>query len=124
MPARGIHKRQTKANLKLRHTVEQQLASEPGVDAAAMRVQPSSVSASVKEHIQAALDQRFGRGADHIMVETSGDHVTLRGTVASLAEREAAERAAWTTPGVCHVNNNLSVQAGMRPGAARSGWMK
>ncbi|MCC6368208.1 MAG: BON domain-containing protein [Bryobacterales bacterium] len=80
-----------------------------------IRIKPSSVSKSVKEHIKAALAQRFGKRADHITVETSDDHVTLRGTVASLAEREAVERAAWTTPGVCHVNNNLSLQAGMRP---------
>lgn len=89
-----------------------------------IRIKPSSVPASVKAHIDAALTRRFGTHANHITVETSGDHVTLRGTVASLAEREAVERAAWTTPGVCHVNNNLSVEAGERAKAARSGRME
>lgn len=72
-------------------------------------IKPVSVSTSVKAHIEAALARAFGARKSHITVETAGDHVTLRGSVASLAEREAAERAAWTTPGVCHVNNNLSV---------------
>jgi osmotically-inducible protein OsmY len=30
--------------------------------------------------------------------------------VASLSERIEVERAAWTTPGVCHVDNNLAVE--------------
>jgi len=29
--------------------------------------------------------------------------------VHSLFERNEVERAAWTTPGVCHVDNNLTV---------------
>ena len=72
-------------------------------------IRPSSISTAVKTHIEAALKRRFGTRNNHVAVETSGDHVTLRGTVASFAERAEIERAAWTTPGVCHVNNNLSV---------------
>jgi osmotically-inducible protein OsmY len=72
-------------------------------------IKPATLSTSVKAHIEAALRRRFGATQHHVAVETSGDHVTLRGTVNSLAERDEIERAAWTTPGVCHVNNNLSV---------------
>ena len=72
-------------------------------------IKPMSVSTTVKAHIEAALRRRFGTRKRHISVETSGDHVTLRGAVSSLAERAEIERAAWTTPGVCQVNNNLSV---------------
>lgn len=72
-------------------------------------IKPTTVSTEVKAHIEAALARRFGRRKSRIAVETSGDHVTLRGAVGSLAERAEIERAAWTTPGVCHVNNNLSV---------------
>jgi osmotically-inducible protein OsmY len=72
-------------------------------------IKPTTISTAVKAHIEAALRRRFGTRMSHIRVETSGDHVTLRGFVNSLAERAEIERAAWTTPGVCHVNNNLSV---------------
>jgi hypothetical protein len=42
--------------------------------------------------------RRGPQNSRHINVEKSGDHVTPHGTVASLAEREAVERAAWTKP--------------------------
>ena len=74
-----------------------------------VQIRPATVSASVEAHIEAALRRRFGAAKHHITVESSGDHVTLRGAVRSLAERAEIERAAWTSPGVCHVNNNLSV---------------
>jgi hypothetical protein len=47
---------------------------------------------------------------DHLKIETRGDHVILRGIVASLSERVEVKRAVWTTPGVCHVDNNLTVE--------------
>jgi len=72
-------------------------------------IKPAAISTAVKAHIEAALRRRFGARKSHITIESSGDHVTLRGAVSSLAERAEIERAAWTTPGVCHVNNNLSV---------------
>jgi osmotically-inducible protein OsmY len=72
-------------------------------------IKPTTISAVVKAHIEGALRRRFGARKRHFTVESSGDHVTLRGAVGSLAERAEIERAAWTTPGVCHVNNNLSV---------------
>jgi osmotically-inducible protein OsmY len=71
--------------------------------------QPAAIAPAVKAHIEAALRRRLGTRKSDVTIETSGDHVTLRGTVKSLAERTEIERAAWTTPGVCHVNNNLAV---------------
>jgi osmotically-inducible protein OsmY len=73
-------------------------------------LRPASVSNAVKAHITAALSRRFGKTLEHITIETRGDHVILRGTVPSLSERAEIERAAWTTPGVCHVNNNLAIE--------------
>jgi osmotically-inducible protein OsmY len=82
-----------------------------------LMIKPVSVSTATKAHIEAVLARRLGpRNSRHITVEASGDHVTLRGTVTSLAEREEVERATWTTPGVCQVNNNLAVR---RPGGRR-----
>ena len=73
-------------------------------------LRPASVSNAVKAHIESAVARCFGKRLEHITIETRGDHVILRGTVASLSERAEVERAAWTTPGVCHVNNNLAIE--------------
>jgi osmotically-inducible protein OsmY len=81
-------------------------------------IKPTTISVAVKAHIEGALRRGFGARKRQFTVESSGDHVTLRGSVGSLAERAEIERAAWTTPGVCHVNNNLSV-VGSRARSAR-----
>ncbi|HTS78251.1 MAG TPA: BON domain-containing protein [Bryobacteraceae bacterium] len=74
-----------------------------------IEIRKTGLGPAIQAHIEAALERRFGDGTRRITVETRGDHVTLRGVVRSLGERDEIERAAWTTPGVCHVNNNLSV---------------
>jgi osmotically-inducible protein OsmY len=74
-------------------------------------VRPAPIRNAVKAHIEAALRRRLGGDLKHVRIETRGDHVILRGTVTSLAIRAEVERAAWTTPGVCHVDNNLTVRA-------------
>jgi len=73
-------------------------------------VKPASVGTAVKAHIEAALRRRYGKSLNHIKVEARGDHVILRGSVPSLVERSEIERKAWTTPGVCNVDNNLTVK--------------
>jgi len=65
----------------------------------------------VKDEIEAALLRNAEIDAHSIRVETRGDHVILWGSVASWAEREEAERAAWASPGVCHVDNHITVNA-------------
>ncbi len=79
-----------------------------------VEVKQTGLRPAIQAHIEAALERRFGNGRRRITIDTSGDHVTLRGVVKSLAERDEIERAAWTTPGVCHVNNNLSVSGPVR----------
>lgn len=63
----------------------------------------------VRESIKAALERRADDTVDHIRVEAKGSVVTLRGSVPSFAEREAAERAAWSAPGVTEVHDDLAV---------------
>jgi osmotically-inducible protein OsmY len=79
-------------------------------------IKPVSIHDVVEAHIESALKRRFGKRRSRIKVETRRDHVTLWGTVNSMAESAEAERAAWTTQGVCHVENHLSIAY---PGAYR-----
>jgi osmotically-inducible protein OsmY len=49
--------------------------------------------------------------ASRIAVEANGGDVILRGTVRSWAEREQAERTAWSAPGVVSVDNRIKIDA-------------
>jgi osmotically-inducible protein OsmY len=73
-------------------------------------VSPALPSARVvKSEIEAALRRHAELDASRISVETSGRKVTLRGKVASWAERRDAERAAWSAPGVALVDDLIAV---------------
>ena len=48
--------------------------------------------------------------AERIKVEVDGDKVILKGTVRSWAEKQEAERAAWSAPGVAEVDNRIIVR--------------
>jgi osmotically-inducible protein OsmY len=72
--------------------------------------QPVVSAAEIKDSIERALVRSAEVDADRIQVRVDGDHVTLTGTVRSWAEREEAERAAWRSPGVTQVTNNIVVR--------------
>ena len=69
-------------------------------------VQPHQVT----ERIQRALTRQVQREAQRIDIQVSGAVVTLKGQVHSLAERQAAEGATWSAPGVREVINELQVR--------------
>lgn len=56
-----------------------------------------------------ALRRNAEIDAGRIRVDVDGDHVILRGSVRSWAERGAAEDAAWATPGVVSVENAIGI---------------
>jgi osmotically-inducible protein OsmY len=84
------------------------LAGVKGVtDLIALR--PIPMPSDVKQRIKEVFKRQAELEAEHISVETFGHKVTLVGSVESLAERRAAERAAWNCPGVSMVDNQLRV---------------
>lgn len=72
-------------------------------------VKPAINAADVKAKIQSALVRHAQRDANAIKVEANDGKVVLRGSVDSWQEREQAEEAAWSAPGVSKVENNVIV---------------
>jgi len=68
------------------------------------------VPLKLRERIQDALTRQAMREARRIDVIVEGSEVTLRGQVHSWAEKNAAEGASWSAPGVVSVNNQLTVE--------------
>jgi osmotically-inducible protein OsmY len=69
------------------------------------RVQPSEIQRKIQE----AFRRNAEIDANRITVETNGSEVILKGTVRSWIEREEAERAAWSAPGVTKVDDQIVV---------------
>ena len=69
-------------------------------------VEPSDV----KVKIENALRRAAELDAQGIKVEVTGNTVVLRGNVSSWAERQQAERAAWSAPGVWDVEDYLEIR--------------
>ena len=73
-------------------------------------VKPQVSPIDVEKGIHDALARQADREAKRIEVLVNGTQVTLRGKVHSWAERNAAQGAAWSAPGVNTVINNLTVE--------------
>ena len=71
------------------------------------KVQPSG--SELKRRIEEALVRNAETDADRVTVDVDDGKVILDGQVRSWAERDAAERAAWSAPGVTEVVNRITV---------------
>ena len=74
-----------------------------------IEVKPQVAPSEIRRKIEEALRRAAEIDASRITVETIGRDVILRGTVRSWAERQEAERAAWSAPGVARVDNRVIV---------------
>ena len=74
-----------------------------------IQVTPKASAAEVKSKIEEALRRSAELDARRITVEIEGSTVKLYGSVSSWAERDEAERAAWSAPGTTMVENHILV---------------
>lgn len=72
-------------------------------------IKPGVKASVVKSDIEAALKRRAINEANGIKVAVSGSEVTLTGKVPTWAERDAAGSAAWSSPGVSNVVDNIAI---------------
>ncbi len=72
---------------------------------------PAAAAREIKDKIESALRRTAEVDAGQITVTVVDDKVILNGTVCSSAERQEAERVAWSAPGVKTVEDNLVIAA-------------
>jgi osmotically-inducible protein OsmY len=72
-------------------------------------VTPRVSPTDLKVKIDNAIVRSMRADAERISVDVDGDAVILKGMVKSWAERQEAERAAWSAPGVASVDNRITV---------------
>lgn len=70
---------------------------------------PAKAPRDVQRRIAKALHLNADIDARHITAVVTGSTVSLTGSVGSWLQREAAERAAASAPGIAHVENHLVV---------------
>jgi osmotically-inducible protein OsmY len=75
-----------------------------------IRVASPVHAVEVKEKIEKALQRSAELEASRIKVETDGGRVILTGKVHAWYERDIAERAAWSAPGVTEVQDRITIE--------------
>jgi osmotically-inducible protein OsmY len=75
-----------------------------------IRISSPVAVTEVREKIQKALQRNADLDASRITVQTDGGKVVLGGKVHAWYERDIAERAAWSAPGVTDVQDHIQVE--------------
>lgn len=68
-----------------------------------------TTSENIKKRITAAFHRQAAIDSSRLTVEIIGTKAILKGTVRSFAEKEEAESAAWSSPGIFEIENHLIV---------------
>lgn len=76
-----------------------------------LAVEAMVIATDVKNKIEKALERAVEKDAKQITVEVRGHKVVLHGKVRTWMEREEAERAAWSAPGVSDVQSDIKIAA-------------
>jgi osmotically-inducible protein OsmY len=82
-------------------------------------VRPSIPPRELKGEIETALNRAADLDARRIVVEVEGDCARLWGCVGSVSQREAAERAAWSAPGIRELSSHLTIACSNAQDGAR-----
>jgi len=120
VPADKVDVTVSKGFVTLRGTVDWQFQKEdaekavrrlPGVKGVlnGITVKPPMTPSDLKKKIEEALVRSAHTDAARITVEVHGSKVILRGILRSWAQRQEAERTAWSAPGVTEVDNRITV---------------
>ena len=72
-------------------------------------VTPHATPEDVEKHIARAFHRNAELERSHLGVEVDGSRVTLKGRVKTWYEQDMAERAAWSTPGVTSVIDEIEI---------------
>lgn len=73
-------------------------------------VKPQTTPADIKHKIHAAFRRSANIDSEKISVDVIGNKIVLKGKVRSIAERDDAENAAWSAPGISKVENYLELE--------------
>ncbi|MFN9748806.1 MAG: BON domain-containing protein [Burkholderiales bacterium] len=94
-----------------RNDTEQAVRPLTGVVGVTNRIsiKPKTSPSNITNRIRDALARHAEHSAKHIEVTVSGNSVTLQGKVSSWAERQAAQGAAWSAPGITDVTNKIEI---------------